>query len=86
MDQFYYHMAGQKWVKVYTKMIQVAARALDIDSKYIHIAETATDRVIIDTNNFGNLKLRNPDKLICKFFISFRFQIQVQQQHLLDLI
>lgn len=33
---------------LHTKMIQVAARALDIDTKYIHIAETATDRVIID--------------------------------------
>lgn len=30
---------------LHTKMIQVAARALNIDPKYIHIAETATDRV-----------------------------------------
>lgn len=30
---------------LHTKMIQVAARTLDIDSDYIHIAETATDRV-----------------------------------------
>lgn len=30
---------------LHTKMIQVAARTLGIDPKYIHIAETATDRV-----------------------------------------
>lgn len=30
---------------LHTKMIQVAARALNTDSDYIHIAETATDRV-----------------------------------------
>lgn len=32
---------------LHTKMIQCAARALGIDSKYIHIAETATDKVSI---------------------------------------
>lgn len=39
---------------LHTKMIQCAARALGIDAKYIHVAETATDKVITHNHTFNS--------------------------------